>query len=84
MRVRLEARRAHPPGERGERRWPADLGPAKPQGLDEQHPVVDRQPGHQVLLIGPESALPIGESDADDVASTEARRLWLGHPCRAS
>jgi hypothetical protein len=53
------------------------LGPAQPQRLDEQHPVLARQTGHQVLLIGPQLGVPVGESDAHDVAAAQGGRI--GH-----
>ena len=48
-----------------------ELRLTQPERLDEQHPVVARQPRHQVVLIGLQLGLPVGEADADDVPVAE-------------
>ena len=52
-----------------------ELWLAQPERLDEQHAVVARQPGHQVVLIGLQLGLPVGEADAQDMTVLE------GHSC---
>ncbi len=50
---------------------PGDLRAAQAERLDEEHVVVAGEPAHQVLLVGPELGVPLGEADADDGASRE-------------
>ena len=57
---------------------PGQLGPAQPQRLHEQDPVLKREPLHQVVLVSLQVGVPVGEPNADDVAALKPRRI--GHP----
>ena len=47
------------------------LRPAQPERLDEQHAVARGEPRHQVVLVGPQLRVPVGEADAHDLAAGE-------------
>ncbi len=71
-------RRSDPPEVAG-----GELRPAQAERLDEQHPVGGGEAGHQVVLVGPQLGVPVGEADADDVAAPQpqrARRLGRDEP----
>ncbi len=53
----------------GERR------PPEAKRLDEQHLVVRGEAVHEVVLVGPELRLPVGEADADDVSAHQRHLL---------
>ena len=46
--------------------------------FDEQHAVGAGQARHQVMLIGPQVRLPVGEPDADDVAAVQGHAIGAG------
>ena len=54
---------------------PGELRPAQAERLDEQHAVLARQARHQVVLVGPQLGVPVGEADAHDVAAVQAWRV---------
>jgi hypothetical protein len=51
---------------------PGEGGAAQAPRLDEQDAVLARQARHQVMLVGPQLGVPVGEADAHDVAAAEA------------
>ena len=48
-----------------------ELRAPQAERLHEQHPVLARQARHQVVLVGPQLGVPVGEPDAHDVASSQ-------------
>ena len=54
---------------------PGQLRAAQAERLDEQHAVLARQARHQMVLVGPQLGIPVGEPDAHDVAALEPRLL---------
>ena len=56
----------------------SQLGLAQAERLDEQHSVVLCQTRHQMVLIGPQLGIPVGESDTHDVSAAQGSRV--GHP----
>ena len=56
---------------------PGELRLAQAERLDEQHAVLARQARHQVVLVGPQLGVPVGEADAHDVAAAQA---WASRP----
>ncbi len=56
---------------------PGELRRSQAERLDEEHAILERETAHQVLLVGPQLGIPVGESDTDDVAIAQA--LGGGH-----
>ena len=57
---------------------PGELRAAQAERLDEQHPVLGREPLHQVVLVSLQGGVPVGEPHTDDVAALKPWRI--GHP----
>ncbi len=56
---------------------PGELRAAQAERLDEEDAVLAREARHQVVLVGPQLGVPVGEADAHDVAAVELG--GLGH-----
>ena len=51
---------------------PGELRLAQAERLDEQHAVLECETGHEVMLVGPQLGVPVGEPDAHYVAALKA------------
>jgi hypothetical protein len=49
---------------------------AQAKRLHEQHAALARHARHQVLLVGPQLGVPVGEPHAQDLASAQSFGVW--------
>ena len=55
-----------------------ELRRSQAERLDEQHAVLAREAAHQMVLVGPQLGVPVGEPDTDDVAIAQTWEAGIG------